>query len=193
MTDIATKNTIGNGPEPSILSRLGDRSIVLIGMMGVGKSSIGRRLGARLGIPFVDADAEIEKAAGMSIASITASSRLAGIVGPAHVISESPELAAYEIGGKKPSSVVRPASAEEVVEIVRFASAERLSVVPCGARTKLSMGLVPRQYDLALDLIRLDRVTAYDPGDLTLAVLPGIPLRELAAVLAEQVLAPDAG
>ena len=121
----------------------------------------------------------------MSIASITASSRLAGIVGPAHVISESPELAAYEIGGKKPSSVVRPASAEEVIEIVRFASAEKLSLVPCGARTKLSMGLVPRQYDLALDLIRLDRVTAYDPGDLTLAVEPGIPLRDLAAVLAE--------
>ena len=72
MTDIATKNTIGNGPEPAILSRLGDRSIVLIGMMGVGKSSIGRRLGARLGIPFVDADAEIEKAAGMSIADIFA-------------------------------------------------------------------------------------------------------------------------
>jgi shikimate kinase len=41
-------------------------------MMGVGKSSIGRRLAARLGIPFVDADAEIEKAAGMSIADIFA-------------------------------------------------------------------------------------------------------------------------
>jgi glycolate oxidase FAD binding subunit len=122
----------------------------------------------------------------MSIASITASSRLTGIVGPAHVISESPELAAYEIGGKKPSSVVRPASAEEVVEIVKFAATEKLALVPCGARTKLSMGLPPRQYDLALDLIRLDRITAYDPGDLTLAVEPGIPLRSLAAVLTEQ-------
>jgi len=40
--------------------------------MGVGKSSIGRRLAARLGVPFVDADAEIEKAAGMSIADIFA-------------------------------------------------------------------------------------------------------------------------
>jgi shikimate kinase len=44
----------------------------MIGMMGVGKSSIGRRLGTRLGVPFVDADAEIEKAAGMSIADIFA-------------------------------------------------------------------------------------------------------------------------
>jgi shikimate kinase len=43
---------------------------VLVGMMGAGKSSIGRRLAARLGVPFIDADTEIEKAAGMSIAEI---------------------------------------------------------------------------------------------------------------------------
>jgi shikimate kinase len=72
MTDIAAQKTASNGQAPAIVSCLGDRSIVLIGMMGVGKSSIGRRLGARLGIPFVDADAEIERAAGMSIADIFA-------------------------------------------------------------------------------------------------------------------------
>ena len=72
MTDIAAQKSASNGAPAAIVSRLGDRSIVLIGMMGVGKSSIGRRLGARLGIPFIDADAEIEKAAGMSIADIFA-------------------------------------------------------------------------------------------------------------------------
>ncbi|MCF8708768.1 shikimate kinase [Rhizorhapis sp. SPR117] len=44
--------------------------IVLIGMMGVGKSTVGRRLAARLGLPFIDADDEIVQAAGMSIADI---------------------------------------------------------------------------------------------------------------------------
>ncbi|MFQ5347172.1 MAG: shikimate kinase [Rhodothalassiaceae bacterium] len=47
-----------------------DCAIVLVGLMGAGKSSIGRRLARRLGVPFVDADAEIEKAAGRSIADI---------------------------------------------------------------------------------------------------------------------------
>ncbi len=56
--------------EADILAALGARSVVLVGMMGAGKSSIGRRLATRLGIPFVDADAEIEKAAGMSIPDI---------------------------------------------------------------------------------------------------------------------------
>ena len=72
MVDITTQKYHENGSSPAILARLGDRSIVLIGMMGVGKSSIGRRLGSRLGVPFVDADTEIERAAGMSIADIFA-------------------------------------------------------------------------------------------------------------------------
>ena len=71
MIDIAEKNNgDGGASEAEIVPNLGQRSIVLIGMMGVGKSSIGRRLGVRLGIPFIDADGEIEKAAGMSIADI---------------------------------------------------------------------------------------------------------------------------
>ncbi len=73
MTDIALRND-ANAPASAaaILAHLGRRSIVLIGMMGVGKSSVGRRLAGRLNIPFVDADTEIEKAAGMSIADIFA-------------------------------------------------------------------------------------------------------------------------
>jgi shikimate kinase len=51
---------------------LGSRSIVLVGMMGSGKSSIGRRLAATLELPFADADTEIEHAAGMTVVDIFA-------------------------------------------------------------------------------------------------------------------------
>ncbi len=71
MTDITLQNgPAGQASAAAVLPRLGPRSIVLVGMMGAGKSSIGRRLAARLEVPFVDADTEIEKAAGMSIADI---------------------------------------------------------------------------------------------------------------------------
>ena len=55
---------------PDRLIQALDRSIVLVGLMGAGKSAIGRRLATRLGLKFVDADAEIEMAAGCSIADI---------------------------------------------------------------------------------------------------------------------------
>ncbi|GAA0584281.1 shikimate kinase [Caenispirillum bisanense] len=48
------------------------RTVVLVGLMGAGKSVVGRRLAGRLHVPFVDADTEIEKAAGQSIADIFA-------------------------------------------------------------------------------------------------------------------------
>ncbi len=50
--------------------RLAGRPLVLVGMMGAGKSAIGRRLAQRLGLPFVDADTEIERAAGCTVADI---------------------------------------------------------------------------------------------------------------------------
>lgn len=49
---------------------LGERTIVLVGLMGAGKSSIGKRLGARLGLPFLDVDTEIETAANATIPEI---------------------------------------------------------------------------------------------------------------------------
>jgi shikimate kinase len=70
MVDGAVQKPAQNGPESAVVRALGSRSVVLVGMMGAGKSSIGRRLAARLGIPFIDAVGEIESAAGMSISEI---------------------------------------------------------------------------------------------------------------------------
>ncbi len=73
MIDIAVQNISESaGAAAAIAARLGPRSIVLIGMMGVGKSSIGRRLASRLRMPILAADSEIEKAAGMTISDIFA-------------------------------------------------------------------------------------------------------------------------
>jgi shikimate kinase len=58
------------GDVEDIRRHLGRRSIVLVGLMGAGKTTIGRRLAHYLTIPFTDADAEIEAAAGKTIAEI---------------------------------------------------------------------------------------------------------------------------
>ncbi len=72
MTEHATPRAVTMPAESGVVKALGPRSIVLVGMMGAGKSSVGRRLGARLALPFIDADTEIETAAGMSIPEIFA-------------------------------------------------------------------------------------------------------------------------
>lgn len=69
MPDTALRNQSVTS-EAAILTRLGRRSIVLVGMMGAGKSSVGRKLASKLALAFVDADNEIEAAAGMSIPDI---------------------------------------------------------------------------------------------------------------------------
>ena len=79
MNKVSRFNTLegDGGSDPStpdassaIGRRLGRRSIVLVGLMGAGKSTVGRRLAQGLGLPFRDADHEIEAAAGMTIPEI---------------------------------------------------------------------------------------------------------------------------
>jgi shikimate kinase len=56
--------------EAKVTRLLRGRTLVMVGMMGAGKSSVGRRLAGRLGMPFVDADTEIERAANATITEI---------------------------------------------------------------------------------------------------------------------------
>ena len=70
MPDIVSPSAVSATRDAEIAAALGGRSVVLVGMMGAGKSTIGRRLSVRLALPFLDADVEIEAAAGMSIPDI---------------------------------------------------------------------------------------------------------------------------
>src|SRR6195952_1148813 len=73
MSETVANASASASQEGGIIAALGRRSVVLVGMMGAGKSTIGRRLAARLHLPFQDADAEIELAhAGMTIPEIFA-------------------------------------------------------------------------------------------------------------------------
>ena len=73
MNDAVDNGVVQASEEAAIVHALGTRVIVLVGMMGAGKSSIGRRMASKLGLPFIDADGEIETAhAGMTIPEIFA-------------------------------------------------------------------------------------------------------------------------
>jgi glycolate oxidase FAD binding subunit len=121
----------------------------------------------------------------MSIVAAALTEGLGAIVGPAQVITNAEQLQAYGVPGWTPKAAIRPGTDQQVAEIVRFAASEKLTLVPTGARTKRAMHVPIGEFDLALDMGRLDRVVAYDPGDLTLSVEAGLPLGRLQAALAE--------
>ena len=110
-------------------------------------------------------------------------SRLADVIGAHNVVSAPEELTAHSVDGIVPQVIACPASAEQVVEVVRFALAEKLAVQAFGSRSKCEMGMTPSACDISLDMTHLRQVTHYDAGDLTLSVDAGLPLRELADFL----------
>jgi len=105
--------------------------------------------------------------------------RLAGVIGSKRIVAAVEELETYAVDGLLPGVIVRPASTEEVMEVMRFAQTETLAILPLGSRSKCDLGMTPDRYDIALDMTGLREIAHYDPGDLTLSVDAGMPLREL--------------
>ena len=112
--------------------------------------------------------------------------RLESILGAHRVVAAGAELQEYASESILPGAIVRPASAQEAAEVVRYAATEKLAIVATGSRSKLNMGMPPARYDIALDMTGLHDIAHYDPSDLTLSVDAGMPLRELSNVLAEK-------
>src|ERR1039457_2624906 len=124
--------------------------------------------------------------AAASDASALMAARIAQQFGAENVLTSAAQLVAYEVDGIRPAAAVLAKSAEEIAEILGFAESEKRAVIPCGARTKLGIGMPPARYDIALDLSRMNRVLAYEPRDLTLGVEPGVPFSTLATALAAE-------
>src|SRR5712664_3359230 len=118
-------------------------------------------------------------------ASTNLAPALEAILDASRVLSDPAARAGYAVDEIIPSAVAKPSSAEEVAEIVRFAALEKLALIPCGARTKLRIGLPPSRYDLAVDMTALNQIVHYDPGDLTLSAAAGTPIAKLNATLFE--------
>lgn len=105
--------------------------------------------------------------------------RLAAAIGAQRVVSAMEELVGFAVDGMVPGAIVRPASAEEVAELVRLAMAENLALLAMGSRSKCEMGMPLERYDIAVDMTGMREIAHYDAGDLTLSVDAGMPLREL--------------
>ncbi len=85
----------------------------------------------------------------------------------------------YAVDGKAPRAVARPAGREGVAELLRWASANGVTVFPVGGGVFGGLGNLPSGVDVALDLTRLNRVTDYQPADLTVTAEAGITLESL--------------
>jgi glycolate oxidase FAD binding subunit len=114
----------------------------------------------------------------------------------AEVLENVEQLTAREYGvdGLTPRNVVRPASIDELAEVVRGAHDDDLAMIPWGSGTQMGMGNVPSRYDVGLDLTALNEILRYDPDDMTMSVQAGCRLDDLNSMLDEhrQVLPVDA-
>ena len=104
--------------------------------------------------------------------------RLAVLVGSDHVLAAEP-CAPYAIDDQAPKAVVFPADGQELSEVMKLASSERLSVVPWGSGTKIGLGGIPARVDLVVGLTRLKQIIDHEPGDLTATFQAGMLLREV--------------
>lgn len=108
------------------------------------------------------------------------------IVGRDAVNDASEWCSAWGWEGSPPSVIAYPTSSEQVCEILRLASAERLKIAPAGAGTKQRMGGAASGVDVVLSLALMQRVIDYPHSDLTITVQAGTPLSTLEATVAAQ-------
>lgn len=96
-----------------------------------------------------------------------------------HDIAAIPSLVAPLIGNTTPDAVVQPESEPELVELARWAAAERVPLTPRGKATSGYGGAIPVRRGVVVDFYRMRRVLEVDPQGLTVTVQPGITWEQL--------------
>jgi len=105
-------------------------------------------------------------------------SQLESIVGADGLLPPEP-ADAFAVDGLTPQAAVAPGSYEQTAEVMRYAHAEGLAVIPWGGGAHMHLGNVPARYDIALSLSRLNAVVEHEPADLTATVQAGMTLSDV--------------
>jgi glycolate dehydrogenase FAD-binding subunit len=103
---------------------------------------------------------------------------LQSLVGPDHAYAPGKDHH-VDIDGLTPSAIVNPGSYEEVAAVLRYANREGLAVIPLGSGDFRWIGNIPRRYDIALSVPRLNAIVEYEPADLTITCQAGATLDQL--------------
>jgi glycolate oxidase FAD binding subunit len=120
----------------------------------------------------------------VSVGARTLGTALGEIVGDDRVSGESGARAAAAVDGQEPQWVVRPRALQDVARVVALAHDEKLTIVPRGQGSAMSLGAPPARVDVVLDLTGLDAILEHNPDDMTATVQAGVTAGALAARLA---------
>jgi len=124
----------------------------------------------------------------MTLAVDSLRADLSAMLDSTSVASDAAVLAALAVDDKVPATAVAPTTAEQVAPVLQYASEHHQGLIARGNGTKLSMGAPPRQYDIALSLREMKRVTHYEPADLTISVEAGMTFGEFQTLVGQNGL-----
>ena len=112
-------------------------------------------------------------------------SRFETLLGPKGVFAESGIVERYAIDGVIPGLVVLPSDVEQISAILRLCFEQKWTVVPFGSGTQQYVGRASEKVDVVLATEKLNRVEAYDPGDLTISLQAGVLVKSAVAACAQ--------
>jgi glycolate dehydrogenase FAD-binding subunit len=112
-------------------------------------------------------------------------SRFEQLLGADAVLGDPAQLQKYAIDGNTPETVLLPNNPERVAAALKVANEENWAVVPFGGGTRQHMGHSPGEVEVVLSTERLNRIEAYDPGDLTISVQAGATISSVRAACAQ--------